>query len=125
MAYADPLDERLRASRRKHYEANKKQYLDRNYESRKKLRQFILELKNQTPCTDCEVVYKDEPWLTEFDHVGEGKTMAVAALISYGSMRRLLTEIALCELVCLICHRRRTARRSDYGAEWLQQVNGV
>lgn len=119
MAYADPLDERLREARRRHYDANKPQYLARNAENKLKLRRYVLELKNATPCTDCGVLYPDEPWLTEFDHVSDGKTKSIAQLIGYGSMKRLLAELLLCELVCLICHRRRTAKRANYGAAWM------
>lgn len=122
MAYADPLDPRNREARRRHYDANKQQYFDRNKAKKASLRKYVLELKNKTSCTDCGVIFVDEPWLTEFDHVSGEKTASIAKLMGYGSMNRLIKELALCELVCVICHRRRTAKRAGYKIEWMVEI---
>ena len=60
------------------------------------------------PCTDCG---ERDPLVLEFDHLEE-KTAAVSVLAHEGvSLSRLDTEIALCEVVCVCCHRRRTSAR--------------
>ena len=61
------------------------------------------------PCADCGT---RDPEILEFDHVGK-KTANVSqlAFASY-SPRRIAKEIEQCEVVCVNCHRRRTARRA-------------
>lgn len=52
--------------------------------------------------------------LLEFDHTGV-KSATVSALIAAGaSASRLDREIARCEIVCVNCHRRRTATRAGH-----------
>jgi hypothetical protein len=59
-------------------------------------------------CTDCG---EDDPVVREFDHVLE-KRANVGKLAQDGAApARLDAEIALCEVVCVCCHRRRTAAR--------------
>jgi hypothetical protein len=61
------------------------------------------------PCVDCG---NADPRVLEFDHVGPKRgnvnTLAWGGL----STSALLREIAECEVVCVNCHRRRTARRA-------------
>lgn len=58
---------------------------------------------------DCGV---DDPDVLEFDHVGE-KNANVSWLVYQGaSARRVQSEIDRCEIVCVNCHRCRTAKRS-------------
>lgn len=113
MAYKNPLDERLRAARRKHYYDNKSQYLERTKQKKIELKLYILDIKNKTPCADCGIIYYDEPWLTEFDHLKD-KRMSITKMITYGSLEKLKEEINKCELVCVVCHRRRTAKRGNW-----------
>ncbi|UTI64845.1 hypothetical protein NBH00_01230 [Paraconexibacter antarcticus] len=62
-------------------------------------------------CADCGL---RDPVVMEFDHLGE-KRANVARLLGNGtSPRRLDEEIARCEIVCVNCHRRRTARRGGH-----------
>jgi len=58
------------------------------------------------PCTDCG---EADPVVLEFDHLRD-KTANINSLIS-GSWRRIMAEIAKCEVVCANCHRRRTYER--------------
>ena len=61
-------------------------------------------------CADCGQSDTD---LLEFDHVA-AKGADVSELAYQGSSeRRLRAEIALCEVVCVNCHRRRTAARAS------------
>ena len=106
----------MKKYRLEHYQANKKQYYDRNDKAKARAREYVLELKNNTPCADCGVVYKDEPWLIDFDHLPEfTKVRSISQWVNgYGLTQSLRDEIAKCELVCLICHRRRTAERGKW-----------
>jgi hypothetical protein len=115
MAYKDPLDERARAARRKHYYANKEQYYARNKEKKNEIKRRILEIKNTTPCTDCQQSFVDEPWLLEFDHVRGEKKFNISTMHNRGSLRLLEEELAKCDLVCVMCHRRRSAQRGNWG----------
>lgn len=115
MAYKNPLDERAKEARRKHYQNNKEQYLERNRQHKSKLIQSILDIKNSNSCVDCGDIYIDEPWMTEFDHIGNDKIAGIAVLVSRGvSLKKLLEEVDKCELVCVRCHRRRTAQRGNW-----------
>lgn len=62
------------------------------------------------PCTDCSETF--HPFVMDWDHLGD-KDRDVADLIMKGwSKRRILEEIAKCELVCSNCHRMRTWSRA-------------
>ena len=76
------------------------------------------------PCSDCG---EADPVVMEFDHVGT-KQAAVAKLLGDGaSLARIDAEIAECEVVCVNCHRIRTARRGNWirGApDWRARLAG-
>ncbi len=64
------------------------------------------------PCVGCA---ESDPLVLEFDHL-QNKRANVSQLTAAGwSIRRLQREIDLCEVVCVNCHRRRTAHR---GVSW-------
>lgn len=46
----------------------------------------------------------------DFDHLSD-KTSSINKLVTNGSMKKLLVEIAKCEIVCSNCHRSRTHAR--------------
>lgn len=70
-----------------------------------------MELLAEASCADCGL---RDVIVLEFDHVG-AKREGVAALIRSARNRaRLLEEIAQCEIVCVNCHRRRTATRGGW-----------
>ena len=86
-----------------------------------KLRKKVDLIKIDSGCTDCGVTYPEEPWLLEFDHLEEfSKEFNISQVInkSKGSSR-LDDEIAKCEVVCLVCHRRRTAKRGQWTIDHL------
>lgn len=109
MAYKDPLDERARAARRKHYRANKEQYIRRNKEKQVHLQSFVNAVKSY-PCEDCG---KDYPhYVMDFDHLPEfDKEMDISQMYKWGSWTKVVDEIMKCELVCSNCHRVRTWNR--------------
>lgn len=75
------------------------------------LRARVLEHLRCHPCVDCG---EDDPVVLEFDHVGE-KTASISVLLSQSATRKAVeAEIARCEVVCVNCHRRRTAGRAGW-----------
>jgi hypothetical protein len=109
MAYKDPLDPRARAARLKHYYANKEQYLDRAKTQRAEMTALVNAAKD-VPCTDCGIKYP--PYVMQFDHVRGDKKFNLAEAKAIGSKRRVLAEIAKCEVVCANCHTERTHSRA-------------
>lgn len=63
------------------------------------------------PCADCGVQYARQ--YMHFDHrPGEVKAFDISAFARIGAgTRRLLDEIAKCDVVCASCHERRTSSR--------------
>lgn len=63
-------------------------------------------------CADCG---EDELLVLEFDHARGEKRFDVSRLANSGpSIAKLEHELALCDVVCANCHRRRTARRAAF-----------
>lgn len=70
---------------------------------------FVTEYLSTHPCVDCG--FSDIRAL-DFDHVLPGKTMHVSNLVSGGyPLKRVVDEIALCEVRCANCHRIITRER--------------
>lgn len=61
------------------------------------------------PCTDCGGRFPPE--CMDYDHLHNKKREIGRLKRDTGSSRRLLEEIAKCELVCANCHRIRTLAR--------------
>ena len=58
----------------------------------------------------------------EFDHrVASEKSDTIARIPKTGSLKRLKEEIDKCDLVCVMCHRRRTASRAGWlpNSDWI------
>lgn len=100
-----------RAYMRAHYEANRPYYLAKARRSNDKrlasFRQLLRDLKS-VPCADCNATFP--PYVMDFDHVGDDKLINVSMAVKVGR-RRLLAEVAKCEVVCANCHRQRTQDR--------------
>lgn len=85
-----------------------------NIKKRRRVRliklQALLLLIRSRPCVDCAQEY--EPWLMEFDHVRGEKRENVSQLVSGTtvSLRVVLQEVRKCDIVCVLCHRKRTAK---------------
>jgi hypothetical protein len=93
-------------------ELHSRQTADGKRRRRAAARLFVDDLLARSKCVDCG---ETDPLVFEFDHV-EDKQAVMSKLIASGwSIKRLQREIALCEVVCVNCHRRRTASR---GASW-------
>lgn len=72
----------------------------------------LLEPLKAGPCVDCGGTFPAVAM--DFDHI-EGRKVASVSGMARGnaSWKRVLAEIAKCDLVCANCHRVRTARRGD------------
>lgn len=124
MAYANSEDQKQYA--RQHYQDHKELYKSRAVASRNKIRSEnrhnLAAYLQDHPCTDC-----GEPDIVvlQFDHTSDDKTDEIGRMLQDGvSWKRLLTEMAKCEVVCANCHIRRTARRHG-GWYRLQWASGV
>jgi hypothetical protein len=76
--------------------------------------QWFQDLKSNTPCVDCGQIY--EPYCMDYDHVpGRGeKIKGVSRMVLDNTSKEIiLLEITKCDLVCLLCHNRRTHVRFD------------
>jgi hypothetical protein len=107
MAYKNKEDQL--AAQRRHYAANKQDYIDRKNAKREQLREVMRNAKDK-PCADCGKSYPY--YVMQFDHLPDfEKTTEVAKLVHRGSLKLLLEEIAKCEVVCANCHMIRTHNR--------------
>ena len=83
-----------------------------NNERRASRISWFQDLKSNTPCVDCGQIY--EPYCMDYDHVSERgeKIKSVSRMVMDNTPKEIiLIEIAKCDLVCLLCHNRRTQAR--------------
>jgi hypothetical protein len=67
-------------------------------------------LKTDKPCADCRQTFP--PIVMQWDHLpGSNKLGDLGTLWRCHNRRRVLEEIAKCELVCANCHALRTLAR--------------
>lgn len=74
--------------------------------------QWLQKLKSDLPCMDCAQIY--EPFCMDYDHVpGRGdKIKNISRMVLDNTPQYIiLTEIEKCDLVCLLCHNKRTYNR--------------
>jgi hypothetical protein len=84
---------------------------DAQRKRRARQRAFLDDYLASHPCRDCG---ETDVRVLEFDHVGD-KAMDIAALWRLGrSLAELEAEVRRCEVVCVNCHRRRTATRARW-----------
>lgn len=99
-----------RAAKKRWYDNHRDVYAQRNTKNRRRRIDLVRELKDK-PCADCGNRFPY--FIMEFDHrPGENKEFSIGngAARTVG-LKRLLGEIDKCDLVCVLCHRYRTARR--------------
>ena len=107
MPFKDPTSESARASRRKHYHANKEQYYERVRAKKAKIKAYLSELKEKTPCTDCGQSYRY--YVMQFDHRDPSKkSRNMATIHNAGSWKLMFAELAKCDVVCSNCHLERS-----------------
>lgn len=94
----------------RHRDAVKAARARRREAARRHLRAFL----DASSCADCG---EDEllVLVLELDHHRGAKRASISALVNGGpSITKLDEELAWCEVVCVNCHRRRTARRGGW-----------
>lgn len=103
--------------RKEHYGKNKSYFLHRNRKSRARKTKYLIDLRNSTPCADCNKQYPY--YIMDFDHI-ENKIRPVTQMICY-SWRLLKSEIKKCEIVCANCHAARTWKRRKAHVSQLEE----
>ena len=100
--------------KREHYGRNKDSYIDQASRRWQRIRvertQWLIDYLSVNPCVDCG---ESDPMVLEFDHV-EDKDFNISIALSVRSWRSVSAEIAKCDVVCVNCHRRRTAERGGF-----------
>lgn len=102
--------EKQKISSAKYYAANKEKCIAAVRASKALSKARLKEYLSAHPCVDCG---ENDPIVLEFDHVRGVKTSEVYNLaVKRGwAWKRVLTEIAKCEVRCANCHRRVTHQR--------------
>jgi hypothetical protein len=98
---------------RQHYREHLATYLEKaqrhNRRGRDRFAAYMLEYFGSRPCVDCG---ETDAVVLEFDHRdGAHKLKTVGAFARSQDWDGLLAEIAKCDVRCVNCHRRRTARQ--------------
>jgi hypothetical protein len=97
-------------ARRNRTGSNRERALASQRRSRERSREWFNSLKD-FPCMDCGV--KHHPHAMEWDHRdGEVKLYTPSKMVQL-SKEKVLAELAKCDLVCAICHRKRTTDRRN------------
>lgn len=102
------------------WKSYRKEYRDANLEEARRSTndrrasriQWFQNLKSNIPCADCGQIY--EPYCMDYDHVPEKgqKIKSVTRMVMDNTSKEMiLEEIDKCDLVCLLCHNKRTYNR--------------
>lgn len=98
---------------RKYYAENKEHHKKIIYELRKKQiqekRSLMIQYFLEHPCTDCGMT---DVRTLEFDHL-HSKEVNISEVLQSWSWKRILQEIAKCDVVCANCHGIRTHSRAN------------
>ena len=98
--------------KRWHYAQNRARYSQQASSRNRKVlherMEFILEYLATHPCTDCG---ESDILVLEFDHLRD-KEFDIGYGIRNRKWASVWKEIQKCEVVCVNCHKRRTARRA-------------
>lgn len=102
--------EKERERRKRSYKNHKEKALECNRRVKMKCKEYLKELRTDTPCADCK--QKFPYYVLQFDHTEDNKTSEVSKLAHNGMTLKLMAEVKKCEIVCANCHTIRTYRRS-------------
>lgn len=93
------------AAQQKNYEENKEKFGQRQRDRRKKLKEFIADIKEKSSCDVCG---EEHPAVLDFHHKDPNQKDFQLADISKRkwSIKRLESEIAKCHIWCSNCHRK-------------------
>ena len=88
---------------KKYYENNKEYYKKKARDRKKKLRQWYHDFKSTLSCSCGE----NHPSCIVFHHKDGDKEMDISMAINYGwGIKRILSEIGKCVIMCSNCHRK-------------------
>lgn len=91
---------------KKHYLDNKQYYKDKALRNKDNSVNRYTEYKRQLSCFDCNLSFKEEPYLCDFHHLSkETKEYSIGSLSE--SFKKFLKEVEKCIPLCSNCHRRR------------------
>lgn len=117
MPYVDPnkkKENHRRYMREVWYPKNKSKHIGYQRDIQKKITKFVLDLKRDSFCADCNFSGKKCPSVLDFDHVRSVKNFNVSEFKHHtNSFKKVKQEIEKCEIVCANCHRIRTAKRKS------------
>lgn len=112
-------DECRRTYRKEKRNEDPQGHKDRTNDRRAARFAWLQELKANIPCADCGQTY--EPYCMDYDHVpGRGeKIKSLSRMASDNTPEEIiLEEIKKCDLVCLLCHNKRTYSRFGEGRSY-------
>ena len=90
-------------------EGQKEKTQKRQNDTRAKIRNYIVGVKDNRHCSDCGIAYRY--WVMDFDHL-INKSFNIGHFRSHTSdLVKIKAEMEKCEIVCSNCHRDRTYRR--------------
>ena len=89
------------------YHKNRDKILKRRKKDRIILKEWLISLKENKPCCDCNKIYPH--WIMQWDHLPQYERKGDVS--SLGSKKLIIEEIKKCELVCANCHAERTHTR--------------
>ena len=83
-------------------------FLSKQRKEQQARRQWMNDYKTERGCVDCG--YNTHPAALDFDHVRGTKKFCIGHRVKC-SRKKLLPEMAKCDIVCANCHRVRTEKR--------------
>ena len=84
--------------------AHREYFKNRQRQRRAEYKKIVQEAKSK-PCADCKIQYPY--YVMEFDHLRD-KVENLARMSNFSSKKKLVEEIAKCDVVCSNCHRERS-----------------
>lgn len=110
MPYKDPEKRRQynRDYHKRWYHRNKSQRISQVQQRKRQIREWMRQLKEGMSCVKCGLSGMENAWALEFHHKNhEDKETIVSSLVSAGaSKKKILAEIAKCDVICSNCHRK-------------------
>lgn len=107
-------NERKRAYDREYHRNRSKSSLDRKKKlqiiNKEKKHDYIIEYLKSHPCVKCG---ESEVILLDFDHTyQDNKSKSISQMICINmSLSKIQEEIGKCQVLCVSCHRRKTAKQ--------------
>jgi len=89
--------------KKKHYEDNKKEYMQKSFKYKQDFKLWFTEIKNKLKCSLCN---EDRYWVLDFHHTNPNeKDGNVSVMISNCNKSKIISEMEKCIVLCSNCHR--------------------